>query len=172
MKSRFAKTAVRTTYKVGVFVDSLNLFCACRDKWHRAIDHARLLRECVVGHELYRAFVYGVRFKSMARWTAAVEQYGFEVKEKSPAYHTDKTDADWDSGIIVDIWRMIDHIDMVVLVSGDGDFCETVCRCQELGKIVRVIGVDGCVSKKLVKAADEFAPVTRDMLLAQPLQEE
>lgn len=165
--SRFAYGAIRTPYRVGVFVDSLNIFCSCRDKWDRVISHGDLLRVALAGHRLYRAIVYGIRFSpKMSQWIKAVERYGFEVKEKDPICRTDGTvKADWDTDIIIDIWRMLEHIDVVVLVSGDGDFCTLVQRCQELGKIVRVIGVEDTASARLIGLADEFVPITEAMLL-------
>ena len=171
--SKFAYDAIRIPYRMGVFVDSLNIFCACRDKWNRVISHGTLLRVALAGHRLYRAIVYGIRFSAkMSQWIKAVEHYGYEVKEKDPIYHVDgSVKANWDIDIVIDIWRMLAHIDVVVLASGDGDFCALVQRCQELGKIVRVIGVEDSTSARLIGLADEFVPITEDMLLERKAQQ-
>jgi uncharacterized LabA/DUF88 family protein len=155
---------VRRGFRVGVFVDNVNLYVACRDVFGRTPNHAVILKEAVADNVLFRAIAYGVRLNDgIERWRTALERFGYEIREKTP--HNGK--ADWDVDIVVDVWRMIEHLDMVVIVSGDGDFTALVHRCHELGKIVRVIGVDGSTSGALVAACDEFVPITEAMLLAK-----
>jgi uncharacterized LabA/DUF88 family protein len=154
----------RRGFRTGVFVDNVNLYVACRDQFGRTPNHAVILKTALADNVLFRAIAYGVRLNDgIERWRAALERFGYEVREKEP--HNGK--ADWDVDMVVDVWRMIDNIDMVVLVSGDGDFTALIHRCHELGKIVRVIGVDGRTSGLLVEACDEFVPITEDMLLAK-----
>lgn len=153
---------VHRGFRVGVFVDNVNLFVACRDKFGRIPNHSVILKTAVADNQLFRAIAYGVWLNSgIERWRKALEKFGYEVREKPVC----NGKADWDTEIIIDVWRMIEHLDMVVIVSGDGDFAELVKRCRELGKVVRVIGVDGLTSHKLIEACDEFVPVTEDMLL-------
>lgn len=170
--SRFEKGALRKAYSVGVFVDSLNIFCACRDKWGRVIDHAKLMQVALAGHDLHRAIVYAVRFgDKMDHWIKVVQRYGFDVKVKDPIQQPGgHVKADWDTDIVIDILRLADQLDVVVIATGDGDFCGIVRRCQELGKIVRVIGVESSSSNRLMAMADEFVPVTEDMLLSERTQ--
>jgi len=158
----------RRGFRTGVFVDNVNLYVACRDEFGRTPDHARILKTALADNILYRAIAYGVRLNGgVERWRAALEKYGYEVRDKRPHYGK----ADWDVEIVVDVWRMIEHLDMVVIVSGDGDFTSLIYRCHELGKVVRVIGVDGRTSGLLVRACDEFVPITEDMLLANKEEE-
>lgn len=155
---------VNRGFRVGVFVDNVNLYVACRDTFGKTPNHGVILKTAVSDNSLFRAVAYGVRLNDGAdRWRAALEKYGYEVKEKTP--HNGK--ADWDVDIVVDVWRMIEHLDMVVIVSGDGDFTALVQRCHELGKVVRVIGVEGKTSGALVAACDEFVAITQDMLLSK-----
>lgn len=46
--------------------------------------------------------------------------------------------------------------DLVILVSGDGDFVKLVSTLQKLGKNVIVFGQRGNVKQKLKELADEF----------------
>ena len=105
---RYDYNAIRAQYRVGVFVDSLNLFCSCRDKWGKVIDHAKLMQVALVGHRLFRAYVYGIRFSDkMDSWIKIVERYGFEVKEKVPTHLPGgRVKANWDGNIIVDATRL------------------------------------------------------------------
>lgn len=170
--SKFARKAGQKAARVGVFVDSLNIYCGCRDTWGRVIDHDKLMQAALVGHKRRCAIVYGINFgERMAKWTRAVERAGFEVKTKDPVRNSEgQVKADWDTDIIVDVWRMLHKLDIVVLATGDGDFCTLIARCQKRGKVVRVIGVERVVSKSLKKLVDEFVPVTEDMLLTERRQ--
>jgi uncharacterized LabA/DUF88 family protein len=157
--SRFAHRG----YNVGVFVDNVNLYVGCHDKFGRGPNHALLLKEAVADNILYRAIAYGVKQGNTDRWRAALERFGFEVQEKEPR----NGKANWDVDLVVDVWRLIGKLDMVVIVSGDGDFVALVNRCRELGKVVRVISVVDNTSNELIEAADEFVPVGESLLLAK-----
>lgn len=149
-------------YRVGVFVDNVNLYLQCKNRYGASANHELLLEKAVAGNHLHRAIAYGVRFgDAMDRWRQALEQLGYEIREKEPV----NGKADWDLAMVVDVWRMIDRLDMVVIVSGDGDFVPLIERCHELGKLVRVMGVEGYTSRALIDACDEFVPVTEADIL-------
>ena len=155
-------------FRVGVFVDNVNLHVACREHFGGTLNHALLLKRAVDDNELFRAIAYGVRLgDGIDRWRVALEKFGYEIKEKPPKDHK----ADWDAAIVVDVWRIVNQVDMVVIVSGDGDFVPLVKHCQDLGRIVKVMGVLGCTAQALIEAADEFVPVTEELLL-KPKKEE
>jgi uncharacterized LabA/DUF88 family protein len=166
--SKFSAQHCVAKYRVGVFVDSLNIFCSTRDRWGKVIDHSKLMKIALAGHKLYRGFVYAVRFNDrFDSWVSAIEAYGFKVKSREPGRKLDgSVEANWDVGIITDIARISPKLDMVVLVSGDGDFADALTACRKDGKIVRVIGVEGFTHHKLKDIADEFTPITEDMLLS------
>ena len=62
----------------------------------------------------------------------------------------------WDMGIVADMVRLMDHLDIVVLGSGDGDFTDIVEVLQERGKRVEVIAFREHTSQDLIDAADRF----------------
>lgn len=165
MTSMYAHRGYRTL----VLVDNVNLYVSCKTAFHGTPDHEKLLLLARAGNPLYRARVYGVRHsdEKMDRWTEAIRATGFEVLEKPVIHRSDGTSkADWDVEICMDAWRMLDQYDMLVLVTGDGDFADLVRRCRkELGKVVRAIGVERSTAQVLIDEVDEFIPFTRDMLL-------
>ncbi|MBI3088722.1 MAG: NYN domain-containing protein, partial [Candidatus Colwellbacteria bacterium] len=64
---------------------------------------------------------------------------------------------DWDVGIAVDAIRMADMLDVIILVSGDGDFLPLVNYLQwGLGKGVEVAAFGRTSSARLKEAADRF----------------
>lgn len=167
MMSAFAHRGLRTL----VLVDSVNLYVSCKTTLHGAPDHEKLLLLARAGNPLFRAIVYSVRHtevdEKMDRWVEAVKTRGWEVREKVMKHRLDGTaKADWDVEICMDAWRMLDQYDMLVLVTGDGDFADLVLRIgKEHGKVVRAISVERHTARELIAAVDEFVPFTKDMLL-------
>ncbi|HAV13392.1 MAG TPA: nuclease, partial [Opitutae bacterium] len=73
---------------------------------------------------------------------------------------------DWDVGITIDIMECADDVDVVILVSGDGDFDLLAQKIRvERGKRVEVYGVAQLTAKSLINAATEFIPIDKPLLL-------
>ena len=70
--------------------------------------------------------------------------------------------ADWDVGIAVDAIKTADRVDVVVLVSGDGDYVPLVDYLQNHGNRVEVLAFGKSTSTKLREAADEFIDLGED----------
>ena len=59
-----------------------------------------------------------------------------------------------------------DSADVVILVSGDGDFDLLADKIrEEKGKRVEVYGVAQLTAKSLINAATEFVPIDQSLLL-------
>jgi uncharacterized LabA/DUF88 family protein len=56
-------------------------------------------------------------------------------------------------------------LDVVVLVSGDGDFTSLVNRVKAMGPKVEVIGFPRNTAKSLIEAADHFSPLDRNFMI-------
>jgi uncharacterized protein (TIGR00288 family) len=65
-----------------------------------------------------------------------------------------RTDLDVD--LAMDILSFAEHVDEVILVSGDGDFTRLVEVAQNKGVRVTVMGCTKRVAYTLIEAADEF----------------
>jgi uncharacterized protein (TIGR00288 family) len=64
---------------------------------------------------------------------------------------------DWDVGMAVDAIRMMPSLDVVILVTGDGDFIPLVNYLKwGGGKVVEVASFRRSASSKIVEAADTF----------------
>lgn len=160
--SRGESKYARRSYRVGVFMDSSNIHASVKEENPgREPDFAKLLKAALADNQLVRATAYCVSLgQNFERWKRVLGTYGFEFQVKEVQRHRDGTrKANVDMEMAMDVWRLIDTIDMVVLLTGDSDFVALVKRCQELGKVVRVIGVPKHTSKLLVEAANEFVPL-------------
>ena len=141
-------------YRTGVFVDNVNLFLACKKKFGRIPNHQLILKAALDDNLLHRAIAYGVHLNAGAeRWAKALKNFGYETRTKPVC----EGKADWDTEIVTDIWAMEPQLNMIVIVSGDGDFTCVPKRCKELRKPCRVIGVEGETSAPLIAAARPIA---------------
>ena len=72
-----------------------------------------------------------------------------------------------------DILDASGNLDVVVLVSGDGDFTSLVHRVKAIGPRVEVIAFPRNTAKSLLEAADHFQPLDRKfMIRTEPPAEE
>jgi uncharacterized LabA/DUF88 family protein len=88
----------------------------------------------------------------------ALEKAGLELRVKDlQIYAGGMKKADWDVGMAVDAIRMSSFLDVVVLVTGDGDFCPLVDYLKwGVGRLVEVAAFKRSTSGKLQEAADKF----------------
>jgi uncharacterized LabA/DUF88 family protein len=155
--------------RVGVFVDSANIHASAQGAFNKKVRYEKLLELAVGNNKLYRAIIYAVRHESVnaentvSHWQTRMEQFGYEVRMKDIQRWGDgRTKADWDVGLTMDVVRMLDQIDEVILVSGDGDFVPLVRYCQSNGRIVRVISVENSTNSELKNITDYYYPINDD----------
>ena len=72
---------------------------------------------------------------------------------------------DWDMEMALDILDMAPKLDVVVLVSGDGDFTSLVRRVKTMGPKVEVVAFPRNTAKSLLEAADRFHPLDRKSMI-------
>ena len=70
--------------------------------------------------------------------------------------------ADWDVGIAVDAIRLLPLLDVIVLISGDGDFCPLVEYLKNEGRQVEVMAFGKSASAKLKEMADDFIDLSEN----------
>jgi uncharacterized protein (TIGR00288 family) len=93
----------------------------------------------------------------------ALKKMGIEVREKElQEYPGGFKKGDWDVGITVDAIRIAPSVDVIVLVSGDGDFFQLVEYLKNQGKRVEIIAFGRSTSTKLKEIADEFVDLEKN----------
>lgn len=161
--------------RVAVFVDGANLYHSIKNYYSGMLDYNRLLSEAVGERTLLRATFYIVEkvekhemeepgTSSARSFVYNLNKFGYKVRSKPLAVHetispngerTVSHKGDWDVGIVVDMFRLADHADTCVLVSGDGDYVEAVDFLQsEKGIRVEVISASQCTSQSLFDVCD------------------
>ena len=151
--------------RVGLFVDTQNLYHSARDLLERTVNFETILNVATEGRELVHAISYTVEREGEATarpFIYKLSALGYKVRRMNLTLHhvTDGGKAiyegNWDMGIVADMVRLMDHLDVVVLGSGDGDYTEIVEVLQERGKRVEVIAFREHTAQKLIDAADRF----------------
>lgn len=148
--------------RVGVFVDSANVELAF-DRLRARADWKKVLNLLVDGRTLVRATAYspvhddpGVSIETQ-RFAEPFLGKGFKVVTKPLKRFADGSiKANVDIEMALDIMEMLDRLDVVCLVSGDGDFQRLVEVVQGKGVRVEVIAVGSSIASELRHAADRY----------------
>lgn len=150
--------------RVGVLVDVQNMYYTAKVLYKKKVNFKNILAEAVSGRKLIRALAYGVKTEEglEEKFFEALEKHGFEVKTKDlQIFAGGSKKADWDVGITVDAIKMSKSLDVIVLVSGDGDYVPMLDYIQNTtGCRVEVIAFQKSASAKLIEATDEFTDLS------------
>ncbi|HLD86405.1 MAG TPA: NYN domain-containing protein [Patescibacteria group bacterium] len=160
--------------RVGVFVDVANMYYSSRNLFGSRTNFGKVLEVAVAGRKLIRAIAYVIRAEAPeeAKFFDALDKQGFEVKRKDlQVFVGGAKKGDWDVGIAIDTISMAPKLDVVVLVTGDGDFVPLIEFLQFLGQRVEVMAFGETAAAKLREAADDFFDLSTSraqFLLALP----
>jgi uncharacterized LabA/DUF88 family protein len=151
--------------RVALFVDTQNLYYAARDAAGRNLDYALLLRIATRGRRLHAASAYVVEREGESTafgFVTRLSALGYRVRRRVVRIHRGDgegrlvLEGDWDMGIAADIVRAWDHVDVVALASGDGDFAPLLELAQQRGKRVEVVAFREASAQTLIDLADRF----------------
>jgi uncharacterized LabA/DUF88 family protein len=150
---------------VGLFVDTQNLYYAARDFYSRHVDYDMLLRLSARGRHLLQATAYVVEREGEATaygFVTKLSALGYRVRRRKVRVHRADSggrpvlEGDWDMGIAADIVRAWDHLEVIVLASGDGDFAPMLELAQQRGKRVEILAFKETASQNLLDLTDVF----------------
>jgi uncharacterized LabA/DUF88 family protein len=159
--------------RVGVFIDTQNMYHSARDLFGSRVNFGKLVEEAVGERRLVRAVAYVIRTATGEEkpFFDALMHAGIETREKDlQVFLGGGKKADWDVGLAVDAIRIAPLLDVVIIVSGDGDFVPLVEYLKYQGRQVEVAAFRGTTSTKLVEAADAFTDLSelKDTILINP----
>jgi len=153
--------------RVGVFIDVQNMYYAARQLKGK-LDFDALLSASVLDRRLIQATAYVVESKEIDQsgFIAMLQQRAIEVRRKTLKVRSDGSmKGDWDMEMALDILDMAPKLDVVVLVSGDGDFTSLVKRVKSMGPRVEVVAFPRNTAKSLLEAADRFHALDRRAMI-------
>lgn len=155
--------------RIALFIDGANLYASAR-ALNFDIDYKRLLDLFAGRGRLIRAFYYTALIEDqeyspirpLIDW---LDYNGYTMvtkptKEFTDAFGRRKIKGNMDIELAIDVMEMAEHVDHVVLFSGDGDFRRLVEAVQRRGVRVTVVSTvrsqPPMVADELRRQADNF----------------
>ncbi len=151
--------------RVGVFIDTQNLYHSARNLYNRKVNFGAVLRDAVAGRKLVRAVAYVITTEAgdEKNFFDALTKLGIETKTKDlQVFHSGTKKGDWDVGLTVDAIKMAPRLDSVVIISGDGDYIPLVEYLQIIGTQVEVVSFGKSTSANLIEACDDFLDLSEN----------
>ena len=145
--------------RVGVFIDTQNLYHSAKHLYKSRVNFANVLEEAVGNRVLVRAVAYVISTEAgdEKNFFEALTKIGIETKVKGLQVFSDGAKkADWDVGIAIDAVKLAPKLDTVIIASGDGDFVPLIEYLDMHGVQVEVISFGKSSSQKLKEAAHAF----------------
>lgn len=152
-----------TQQRVGVFVDVQNMYYSAKALYSAKVDFGRVLELAVRDRTLIRAIAYVIKADNKQEQTffESLQKRGLEIKAKDlQTFYGGNKKGDWDVGIAMDIMRLAGKLDVVVLVSGDGDFAELLKHVKALGCRAEVVAFNQSMSSLLRPEVDTFVDLS------------
>lgn len=155
--------------KIALFIDGANLYSTAKAIGFD-IDYKRLLKEFQSKGYLLRAYYYTAlveeqEYSSIRPLIDWLDYNGYKVVTKPVKEFVDsagrrKIKGNMDIELAVDAMQLIDHVDHIVLFSGDGDFRSLVEALQRRGRKVSVVSTlqtqPPMIADDLRRQADHF----------------
>jgi uncharacterized LabA/DUF88 family protein len=148
--------------RIALFIDGPNLYAAAKALGFD-IDYKRLLKEFQNRGTLVRAFYYTAvvedqEYSSIRPLIDWLDYNGYTVVTKATKEFIDasgrrKVKGNMDIELAVDAMELAEHVDQIVLFSGDGDFRSLVEAVQRRGVRVTVVST---ISSQPPMIADEL----------------
>lgn len=165
-RSNFMAIIKHSEQRVGVFIDTQNLYHSAKNIYHARVNFGNVLKDSVAGRRLVRARAYAVTTESGEEkgFFDALAKIGVEMRTKDlQIFAGGAKKADWDVGLAVDAITASPKLDTVILATGDGDFVPLVEYLQTHGGCqVEVVSFGRSSSAKLKEAGDDFLDLDQD----------
>lgn len=152
--------------RVGVFIDAQNLYHSAKNLYHRKVNFGEVVRMAVGDRKLIRSIAYVIASDSDEEkgFFDALVKAGIETKIKDLQVFSDGAKkADWDVGLAIDCVKHAAKLDVIIIISGDGDFVPAIEYMKTgFGCQVEVVSFGRSSSGKLKEAVDLFIDLDLD----------
>lgn len=149
--------------RVAVLIDVQNMYHSAKNLYSARVNFKEVLKIAVAGRKLIRAIAYLVETESGEEksFIGALAKIGIEVKTKDlQIFYGGLKKADWDVGIAIDAIKLSPSVDVIVLISGDGDYLPLVEYLKNQGRQVEAIAFGKSTSSKLREAVEDFTDLS------------
>jgi len=155
--------------KIAIFVDVQNIYYTSRQAFGRQFNYRMCWQQLSELGEIVQAEAYAIDRgdNQQQKFQSALQHIGFKIKLKPYIQRSDgSAKGDWDVGITIDIMEAAQEVDMVILLSGDGDFAILLDHIKAKYSVKTLVyGVEALTALALVRSADEFVEINEGLLL-------
>ncbi len=145
--------------RVGLFVDVQNMYYSAKNLYNKKVNFGEIMKIAAGKRALIKATAYVIKadVEQESNFFDALHHQGYDVRAKDlQVFFGGAKKGDWDVGIAMDVMRSAGKLDVVVLVSGDGDFRDLIEHVKSLGCRAEVIAFRKTASARLIEEADNY----------------
>ncbi|TAH34536.1 MAG: NYN domain-containing protein [Planctomycetota bacterium] len=153
--------------RVAVFVDVQNMYHSAKKTYGRNLSYAKMLRHCVRNRRLIRSIAYVIEREGIDQvsFLDHLRYCGFEVRRREVIERADGSrKAEWELGIAMDMLRIAEKVDVIIVVSGNGVFADVAPILQARGVKFEACAFRESLSDVLARAVDQYHILTEDHL--------
>ncbi|MEQ1622099.1 MAG: NYN domain-containing protein [Methylococcales bacterium] len=155
--------------KVAIFVDVQNIYYTTRQNYQRHFNYSEFWTQATANRQVIAAYAYAIDKGDSKQqgFQQILRNIGFEVKLKPYIQRSDgSAKGDWDVGITLDVIDHASQADVIILLSGDGDFDLLLTKVRNtFGSNTEVYGVPGLTAPSLINAANRFIAIDQHLLI-------
>ena len=155
--------------KVAIFVDVQNIYYTTKQSYQRHFNYSDFWAQATTNRIVVGAFAYAIDKgdKKQQGFQNILRHIGFEVKLKPYIQRSDgSAKGDWDVGITLDVIEYSSKSDIIILLSGDGDFDLLLNKVNQTYPVsTEVYGVLSFTAPSLINSANRFIEIDSKLLL-------
>lgn len=155
--------------KVAIFVDVQNIYYTTKQSYQRHFNYSAFWAQATANRNVIAAYAYAIDKGDSKQqgFQQILRNIGFEIKLKPYIQRSDgSAKGDWDVGITLDVIDHASQADVIILLSGDGDFDLLLTKVRNtFGGNTEVYGVPGLTAPSLINAANRFIPIDQHLLI-------
>lgn len=157
--------------KIALFIDIQNIYYTVRDSYQGFFNYQALWDQLSQEYQIILANAYAIDSGNPKQqaFQQTLRNIGFNIHLKPYIQRSDgSAKGDWDVGIAIDMMDAAAsaEVDMLVLLSGDGDFDLLLKRIKRnSGLDTMVYGVPQLTATSLIDAAAIFRSIDKDLLM-------
>lgn len=145
--------------RVAVLVDAQNMYHSAKHLHGARLNFGKAVEDLVGDRQLVRAIAYVAKSKTgeeSAFFDALIEAK-IEPKIKDvQEYSSGAKKADWDVGMAIDAVMLSEKADVIILLTGDGDFLPLVDYLHGRGVMVELAAFSESTNSQLRERVDTF----------------
>lgn len=155
----------RQDQRVAIFIDTQNMYHSAKHLFSARVNFPAVVAAAVGDRHVIRALAYVAKSKTGEEqaFFEALTQNGIELKMKDvQEFASGQKKADWDVGMTIDAVQIGEKVDVVILVTGDGDFVPLIDHLRSRGVLCEVVAFEASTNARLKEVCDSFTDLASD----------